>query len=162
MADRKPGVVSGTLKKPLIVVLIVALVVLIAGFGGNFYLAQQDSFRSGEYLRLANRLKVLSQEIVKNLRAAIQGEASVFSVLEENRDNFDLYLYQLLKGNPLLNLPASDSDAQEELTKIAALWANTEAQVDIVLSSRDALVDSEQRLAANEGVIVHTCYSTAQ
>ena len=76
MADRKPGVVSGTLKKPLIVVLIVALVVLIAGFGGNFYLAQQDSFRSGEYLRLANRLKVLSQEIVKNLRAAIQGEAS--------------------------------------------------------------------------------------
>ncbi len=140
MADRKPSVVSSTLKKPLIAGLIVILVVLIAGFGGNFYMGQQSAYRSGIYLELSNNLKVISQEIAKNAATAVQGQLAIFPVLAGNKDAFDSHLGQLLRGDPVRNLPASNSAAQAELAKIESLWSEAKVRVDVILANRDALV----------------------
>ena len=115
MADRRPSVISSTLKKPLIASLIIILMVLIAGFAGNFYLDRQDSYRYGKYLDFATSLRTLSQEISKNASAATRGQKDVFPVLAENKSEFSSYLGRLMRGDPTLKLPASSLDAQREL-----------------------------------------------
>ena len=100
MAER-PGVVGNIIKNPTIVVLVIVLALLIAGYAANFYFVNRDSQRVDAYVHYASELKVLSQEVAKNAAAAMDGQTDAFDALAKNRNRFDTNLGYLKDGNPV-------------------------------------------------------------
>ena len=133
----KSSVVGRTMRKPVILVMSVLLVVLIAAFAGNFYLAQVKSAQSQVHLAAANELKVLSQSIAKNVTAAASGQLAAFPALAEDKTNFDAQLGLLQRGGN--GMPAVSGDAKSSLSRVNQLWTSTAGNVDVVLGNRESI-----------------------
>lgn len=136
----KSSVVGNIFKNPVILGLVLVLVLLVGGFAANFYFAQQGSERSGAYLRHANDLKVLSQQIAKNAASAAGGQADAFEQLSTNSSRFDTNLGYLQNGNPGTSLPASPDTARSALSSVSSLWDQTRENIDVVVGNREAMV----------------------
>ncbi|MCB1645336.1 MAG: type IV pili methyl-accepting chemotaxis transducer N-terminal domain-containing protein [Pseudomonadales bacterium] len=139
MAERS-GSVGRTLRDPKISGMVVLLLLLVAGYVANYFFVSQDATRSAAYLRQANNLKVLSQEIAKNSSEAAGGQVQIFPLLMENRSQFDDYLGYLKNGNLTSGLPASPEAQQSILNRVTSLWSETRTNIDVILGNRDALV----------------------
>ncbi len=139
MAD-KPSNVGNVFRNPLIAIMVVLLLVSIAGFAGNYYFANQNAGQKSGYLRYANELKVLSQEIAKHSVSAAQGDVAIFPVLAQTKNKFEKNLNSLKNGDPVQGLPPSPVAAQDQLNKISSLWEDMKRDVDLILSNQDAVM----------------------
>ncbi len=139
MADKSDGT-GGMFRNPVIAIMVILLVVLIAGFAGNYYLVEQDTRRTGAYLLYTNEIKVLSQEIAKHSVSAANGNVAVFPLLAEARNRFDTAIGYLRGGNPVAGLPASPAASQAQLSKLASLWSEMKSAVDVILGNQEALL----------------------
>jgi twitching motility protein PilJ len=139
MAD-KPSVVGNIIKNPVIAGLVALLILLVAGFGANFYFVNGESQRSDGYLRYANELKVLSQQVAKNGTAASAGQMDAYDALSTNKNRLDTNFGYLRDGNPLEGLPASIDAAKSALETVQAQWDTVKVQVDIILGNRESMV----------------------
>lgn len=128
----KSSVLGKTMRKPVILVLIILLITLIAAFAGNFYLAQQKSVQSELQLVAAGELTALSQSIAKNAVAAANGQLAAFPMLSDNRSTFATQLEFLQRSN-------LSGAAKRALTKVEPLWRATDASVGVVLSNRESI-----------------------
>ncbi len=140
MADQKTSVISRTIRKPIISGLCVVLVLLIAGFAGNFYLGQQAAAQNAAYLEITHNLKTLSQGIAKNAMAAASGQLGLFPVLTEQKSEFDSQLGYIRDGSPVKGLPGATGNARSEVGKIAQLWSSTRVQLETIVNNRDSIV----------------------
>ncbi|MCB1691602.1 MAG: type IV pili methyl-accepting chemotaxis transducer N-terminal domain-containing protein [Pseudomonadales bacterium] len=155
MAER-PGVVGNIIKNPTIVVLVIVLALLIAGYAANFYFVNRDSQRVDAYVHYASELKVLSQEVAKNAAAAMDGQTDAFDALAKNRNRFDTNLGYLKDGNPVAGVPASPDSTKSRLQAISGNWNDMRQSVDIVLANKDAtlyLRDSSSDLSITMSAI---------
>lgn len=139
MADR-PSVVGNIFKSPILVVLVIILVLLIGGYAANFYLKNINANRTDSYLAHANQLKVLSQQMAMNARAAAGGDTDAFGQLSKSRSQFDAGLGALRDGNPSEGVPASPPAAQDGLQQLTKMWADARTGVGSILSNRDSIV----------------------
>ena len=138
MADKSNGVGS-VIRNPLIATMVILLIVMITGFSTNYYFINQEAQRKSSYLGYTSELKVLSQEIAKHAASASQGNIDSLPVLTTAQSKFDTNLGYLINGNPLVNLPPSDRDSQNELGKVAILWVEMKANVEMILANRKVL-----------------------
>ena len=136
----KSGTVGNSSKRSKITLMVVALVLLLGGYVGNFYLVNVDATRTDSYLHNANQLKVLTQLIVNHGNQAAMGQWAVFPMLSQDRGAFDASLGELKNGNPMLDLPASPALIQPLISKVATLWSGSRADVNNILGNRDVLV----------------------
>lgn len=150
----KPSIVGRTIRKPVILAMCVLLILLIAAFAGNFYLAQQKSSQSSAHLMAVSDLKALSQSIAKYTNAAAGGQLVAFSALADDKTRFEAQLGLLQRGGS--GVPPASGEAKNALSNVSQLWAVTAASVDVVLSNRESisyLKDLNGDLAINMSAI---------
>jgi twitching motility protein PilJ len=135
----KSGTMGNSNKSPKITLMVVALVLLVIGYVGNFYLATVDEARASSYLHNTNQLKVLTQQIVNHGNQAAMGQLAMFPLLEQDRGAFDASLSDLKNGNPVGGLPASPKKLQPLISQVATLWNESRAHVSNILGNRDVL-----------------------
>lgn len=143
MAEQPSGK-DAMMKNRKITWLVVTLVLLVAGYIGNYYLVNQDVEKSTAYLRHSNALNILSQEMASQGSQAAAGGMAAFPLLAEARAEFDTRLGDLINGNAAVALPPSSAAQQTRLKRVAALWAETRSYVDTVLNNRAALVTQDE------------------
>ncbi|MFT4631902.1 MAG: twitching motility protein PilJ [Candidatus Pseudothioglobus sp.] len=136
----KSGTVGNPSKRSKIALMVVALVLLLGGYVGNYYLVNVDVTRTASYLHDANQLKVLTQQIVNHGNQAAMGQLAMFPLLTQDRGAFDASLSELKNGNPVLGLPASPASLQPLISKVTTLWNGSRADVNNILGNRDVLV----------------------
>lgn len=130
MAER-PNAVGNVLKNPLIVGLIFLFVILVVAFIANFYLGEIAAGRNAAQLKLANNLKVASQQVGKDAAAIAGGRVEAFVSLASNRDKFE---------SSLASLRQTDTTAVASgVSRVASSWDAASAQLDVVISSREAI-----------------------
>jgi len=150
----EPSIVGRTIRKPVILAMCVLLILLIAAFAGNFYLAQQKSVQSRAHLVAVSDLKALSQSIAKNTNAAANGQLVAFAALADDKRRFEAQLSLLQRGASGV-LPAT-GDAKSVLSNVSQLWTVTRASLDVVLSNRELvsyLIDLNGDLTINMSAI---------
>jgi twitching motility protein PilJ len=153
----KSGAVGSASKSSKITLMVLALVLLLGGYAGNFYFVNLDVARTDSYLHNANQLKVLAQQIVNHGSQAATGQLAMFPLLSEDRQAFDTSLDELKNGNLGLGLPASPDSVQPIIGKVKTLWNGSREALNIIIENRDVLVsmrdiasDLTIRLAAIE------------
>ncbi len=139
MAEQ-PSARDATMKNPKITLLVVTLVLLVVGYIGSYYLVSRDVEKSTAYLRHANDLNILSQELANQGGQAAAGGLAIFPLLAETRAEFDARLGYLKNGHPKGGLPPSSAAQQAQLNRVSVLWAETRSHVDSILNKRAALV----------------------
>ena len=138
MADKSNGAESFS-QNPMIVIMVVVLFILTAGFAGNYYFINRDSRQTSDYLEYANKLKVLSQEIAKQALSASQGNVEIYPELMQSRNQFDTELGFLRNGNPVTNLPVSSLMSQNQLSEMTVVWNEMKTNVDLILANQEAV-----------------------
>jgi twitching motility protein PilJ len=136
----KSGTVGNSGTSSKVTLMLVALLLLLGGYVGNYYLVNVDVVNTASYLRNANHLKVLSQRIVNHGNQAATGQLEMFPLLSEDRSAFDASLGELKNGNLGLGLPASPDSLQPLISKVAALWNGSRTDINNILGNRDVLV----------------------
>lgn len=138
MADKSNGAESFS-QNPMIVIMVVVLFILTAGFAGNYYFINRDSRQTSDYLEYANKLKVLSQEIAKQALSASQGNVEIYPELMQSRNQFDTELGFLRNGNLVTNLPVSSLMSQNQLSEMTVVWNEMKTNVDLILANQEAV-----------------------
>jgi len=138
MADKSIGV-GNVIRNPLIATMVILLIVMITGFSSNYYFINQQAQRKSSYVGYTSELKALSQEIAKHAASASQGNIDSLSALTKAKGEFDTNLGYLVNGNPLVNLPPSDRDSQNQLTKVTNFWVGMKANVNMIMANRKVL-----------------------
>lgn len=133
----KSSVVGKTMRKPVILLLSVLLVVFIAAFGANFYLAQQQSMQSDAHLTAAGDLNALSQAIAKNAPAAARGQLAAFPALAEDKGKFEAKLNLLRTGQGAI-APVG-GQAKSIVGQLEQLWSVTSTNVDVVIGNQKSI-----------------------
>jgi twitching motility protein PilJ len=136
----KSGTMGNSNKNSKVTAMMVALVLLVAGYVGHFYLVNVDVAKTTRYLHNANHMKVLSQQIVNHGNQAVLGQVAMFPLLSQNRGAFDTDLGELKSGNPVQGLPASPDAFQPQINQVATLWNESRMHVNNILANRDVLV----------------------
>ena len=137
MADNSSDVKSGSRSSSL-TGMIALLLLLIMGFVGNSYLNNIGSGARVSHVEHANQLKVISQEIAKHAVSASQGNANGFGSLANQKSEFESHLNALKNGGA--NAPSAPAAAQARVSEVSDLWEDMSAQVDVILTNRDALI----------------------
>ena len=133
----KSSVVGKTMRKPVILLLSVLLVVFIAAFGSNFYLAQQKSMQSDAHLTAAGDLNALSQGIAKNASAAVRGQLAAFPALVDDKQNFEARLNLLRSGSG--SIAPVGGQAKAIIDQLGQLWSVTSANVSVVVANQQSI-----------------------
>ena len=77
------------MRNPVTLALVAFLVLLIVGFGANFYFANQNAIRQETYIRYANDLKVATQRIAMQSERVSTGRMADFAKLLESKNSFE-------------------------------------------------------------------------
>ena len=133
----KSSVVGTTMRKPVILLLSILLLVFIAAFGGNFYLAQQKSLESDAHLVAVSELGALSQAIAKNASAAARGQLAAFPALAEEKTQFQTQLNVLKSGRGAIGPVAGP--AKSQVGQLDQLWSTTATTVDVILGNQQSI-----------------------
>lgn len=144
MVDRSPNLISSISHNPLNAVLVGLLFLSVLGFGANSYYVIRNTEWDGNRLQYANQIRVISQQIAKNAKAAAQGNAAVFPTLENAVREFKTNYSNLVDGNLEINLPGSPAEIQSELDEINNAWINVEESVEKILGNKNALTYLDQ------------------
>ena len=109
--------------------MILLLVLLIAGFGANFYLLT-GSTGDNPYLAEAGKIDGIAEAIAKHTTSAVAGNLAAFDNLERERQNFN----QSLTG-----LRSAPQEVQSSVGQLSTLWNEMNPKIDEVLTARDAV-----------------------
>jgi twitching motility protein PilJ len=126
MMAEKSGVAGNMIRNPMVVTMLVLLLVMVAGLGGNFYMADQATQQQNQYMETASQIKTLSQEVAKHSVSASSGEMSAFSGLSSSSSQLD---------GAIASLPSSS-----ELGQVSALWADMKSNVDIIAGQQKEVI----------------------
>jgi twitching motility protein PilJ len=117
------------------ILLVLALVVGMAGFGYNFWQMQQQAAWDDQYRELASQLRVTSEQINVSSRGAFSGEEQAFSALSLQRSQFPRQLYKLRNGEPGA-FPAPGPSMDVYLSRIDGNWDTISRAADSIISAR--------------------------
>lgn len=138
MADESKN--SGVLGNPILLGLAGLLVLLILGFGANFYLlSSSDQGGTNKLIAHAFELKVNAESVAKHAAMASEGNVSAFDSLTSARNEFNRHLNILKNGDPASGLAAAPSSLQGSINQVAALWSDRTAHIDKILARKDAV-----------------------
>ncbi len=129
------GTRSATLTTVLFVALLVSAILLFANF---FYLGKQAT-HDKEYLAHAGELRVLSQQIAKNVSEAAAGSIEGFRELGEARTDFDRRWGFIQNGDSLTGLPAAPAELSAEIEAVARDWQQLRRHAGVILDSRETV-----------------------
>ena len=97
-----------------------------------------QSNNQGQYLERAGNLGMLSQRLPTLAQQALRGNKDAFGKLAEGKKHFETNLMGLKDGDS--EVPASPSDAQAVLEKMAVSWKTFPADISSILDSEKTLV----------------------
>lgn len=112
-----------------VIVMTVGIVACLAGVGYTFFMIQKEAGQEGEYRLTADNLRLLSQKVVADARAAKQGEESTFESLAEDRKDFNSELKQM-----------QSVGFAPELKRIQGAWQPVEASMDTLINAGERIV----------------------
>ena len=126
------SVVGSIMRKPVILGLGVLLIVCIAAFGGNFFLAQQKASSERVASASLSQIRGLSESIAKNALAAADGQLAAFPALADQKTQFDRQLAVAQQAGGSVEL-------KNAIGRIASQWSTASVQVDVVVAGRESL-----------------------
>lgn len=119
-----------------LVLLVVSIVAMAITFGVISYKTKYGQ----EYVELTSEQQVLSQRIAKYAFEAATGNKEAFNKLKEGRDRFQTNLNLLKNGNPDTGLPASEEEANKELSSVESKWVDFRGNIDSILNGQRSIL----------------------
>jgi twitching motility protein PilJ len=126
---------------PFLTFLLVGLLVLAAV---AFVHVSVTGRHNEEYLLRTAELRVLAEQVAKNILAASRGDAEAFPRLLGERDRFEQLLGDLKKGNPASELPPSPPSVLKDVREVENTWLELRQSADEVLGTQEAVLTVRQ------------------
>jgi twitching motility protein PilJ len=126
---------------PFLTFLLVGLLVLAAV---AFVHVSVTGRHNEEYLLRTAELRVLAEQVAKNILAASRGDAEAFPRLLGERDRFEQLLGDLKRGNPAAELPPSPPSVLPDVREVENTWLELRESADEVLSTQDVVLTIRQ------------------
>lgn len=138
------GTRSATLTTVLFVVLFVSAILLFA----NFLYLNTQATNDKAYLTHAGELRVLSQQIAKDVSEAAAGNNEGFVALRAARSDFDTRWNYIQNGDAATGLPAAPAQLADVTEAVASDWQQLRRHTGVILDSQ-ATVSSLHELASS-------------
>lgn len=138
------GVRSTTLTTVLFLVLFVSAILLLANF---LYLSTQTT-NDKAYLTHSGELRVLSQQIAKDVSEAAAGKEEGFVALRAARADFETRWSYIQNGDPATRLPAAPQEMSDSIEAVARDWQQLRRHTGVILDSQET-VSSLHNLASS-------------
>ena len=113
------------------------LFVFLAVFIGITVYVNTLANRDEQYIEHAGELRVLSQELAKNAVEAAGGKREAFAELKAARDNFEMRLGYLTRGNAETGLPPAEVAAMSD---VSGVWADVQTNADQIIRAQDIIL----------------------
>lgn len=126
---------------PFLTFLLVGLLVLAAV---AFVHVSVTGRHNEEYLLRTAELRVLAEQVAKDILAASRGDAEAFPRLLGERDRFEQLLGDLKRGNPAAELPPSPPSVLKDIRAVENTWLELRQSADEVLSTQEAVLSVRQ------------------
>jgi twitching motility protein PilJ len=126
---------------PFLTFLLVGLLVLAAV---AFVHVSVTGRHNEEYLLRTAELRVLAEQVAKNILAASRGDAEAFPRLLGERDRFEQLLGDLKRGNPAAELPPSPPSVLKDVREVENTWLELRQSADEVLGTQEAVLTVRQ------------------
>lgn len=110
------------------------------------FVNNRETTQNAAYISTATEMQMLSQRIANSAQQAAQGRDAAFDHLQQGRDQFIANLGLLIKGGKKLgaSIPPSSVKIQPMLQEVDSLWKPTLANINLILSQKQNLVDLKQ------------------
>ena len=112
-----------------VIVMSLAILGCLLGVGYTFYMMQQEAGQEGEYRLTADNLRLLSQKVVADARAAKQGEAGTFDNLKSDLADFNSELGQM-----------KSVGFSSEVDRIQTAWAPVQESMGTLIDAGERIV----------------------
>jgi len=112
-----------------VIVMTLGILGCLVGVGYTFYMIQAEAGQEGEYRLTADNLRLLSQRVVADARAAKQGEEATFDSLAADRTDFNSELKQM-----------SSVGFEPEVKRIQKAWAPVEESMGTLVNAGERIV----------------------
>lgn len=126
---------------PFLTFLLVGLLVLAAV---AFVHVSVTGRHNEEYLLRTAELRVLAEQVAKDILAASRGDAEAFPRLLGERDRFEQLLGDLKRGNPASELPPSPPSVLKDVREVENTWLELRQSADEVLGTQEAVLTVRQ------------------
>lgn len=135
---------------PFFTFLLVALLVLAAV---AFVHVSITGRHNEEYQLRTAELRVLAEQVAKDILAASRGDAEAFPRLLSERDRFEDLLGDVKTGNPDVELPASPQSVKPFIRATENAWLELRQRADEVLSTQEAVLTVRQDIDVIRDII---------
>ncbi len=139
--NNKANVVLGTL-----------LILFLLAMGVTFAIVSVNTDRDREYIRLATRQEILSQQIAKFALESARGNAVAFRLLKRSTNEFKRSLAILTNGNPDTGLPRTP-DSIAELQVVRAQWQKFNRSIEVIQKAEKAVIQAKRDATKIEQLI---------
>ena len=118
------------------------LIVFLLAMGVMFAIVSVNTERDSQYIRLATRQEILSQQIAKFALESARGNAVAYKQLKRSADEFKRSLSILIDGNPDTGLPRTP-DSIAQLQAVKAQWDNFNRSIAIIQKGEGPVIQAK-------------------
>jgi twitching motility protein PilJ len=137
MSGNQGNVVAAVFRNRLNGVFAGLLVAFLVAFIGITVYVNNETSKDEQYIKHANELRVLSQELAKNATEAAGGTEEAFRELRTARENFEQRWRYLTQGNESVGLPPASIEGMNDVQQV---WDKVNDNAGQIVRSRDIIL----------------------
>ncbi len=137
MSGNQGNVVAAVFRNRLNGVFAGLLVAFLVAFIGITVYVNNETSKDEQYIKHANELRVLSQELAKNATEAAGGTEEAFRELRTARENFEQRWRYLTQGNDSVGLPPASIEGMNDVQQV---WDKVNDNAGQIVRSRDIIL----------------------